>query len=87
MATRIVAVNGTDWSVWEVYPNAASLEVGALSDEFREGWLCMQSAGGEKRRIAPIPPGWMDWSDGRLGLAIRLAAEGAVRVEPPPAAQ
>ena len=56
---------GVEWRVWEVFPTRgteASLAIAysrsSLKDTaFANGWLCFESPG-EKRRLAPIPPGW-----------------------------
>jgi len=29
-----------------------------LSPDFESGWLCFESAQGEKRRLVPVPGGW-----------------------------
>jgi hypothetical protein len=41
--------------------------------ELAHGWLCF-SAGGEKRRLAPIPDGWENFSDQRLGELVSDAS-------------
>ena len=56
---------GVEWRVWEVFPapNTESTSTEALSrtslkdTAFANGWLCFESPA-EKRRLAPIPPGW-----------------------------
>ena len=56
---------GVEWRVWEVVPTKgteASLATAHarsnLKDTaFANGWLCFESPR-EKRRLAPIPPGW-----------------------------
>ena len=58
---------GTEWKVWEVYPSARSSgartavsatdSVAFPKPELADGWLCFESRR-EKRRLAPIPPGW-----------------------------
>lgn len=49
-----------------------------LDGPFRHGWLTFESAN-ERRRLAPIPPGWDDGSDEAL---LRLC-ERATPVEGP----
>ena len=46
-----------------------------LGAELEEGWLAAETAG-ERRRIAPIPPGWLAMSDGEL---LRLLGSGTAR--------
>jgi hypothetical protein len=56
---------GVEWRVWEVFPTRSGTLSGAesfskakLQDTvFAGGWLCFESKT-EKRRLAPIPPGW-----------------------------
>ena len=44
-----------------------------VSPPMREGWLAIRSSA-ERRRIAPIPPGWAELSDEEL-LALVARAE------------
>lgn len=48
--------------MWEVHPSsidhAASKLGGRVAAELQNGWLCFESATGEKRRLAPIPGAW-----------------------------
>lgn len=30
----------------------------SVNEGFEGGWLCFESSEGEKRRLAPVPPGW-----------------------------
>lgn len=78
MFSRTVSISGTTWTVWEVHPNAPAPSL--LAPEFQRGWLCMRKETGERYRTAPIPVGWREWSDGRLGLAVRLAEKGRLAV-------
>jgi hypothetical protein len=58
---------GVDWQVYQT-DRSASAERGRdhlLPAEYREGWLVFESAT-EKRRLAPVPPGWSDLSDEAL---------------------
>lgn len=56
---------GVEWRVWEVFPTIAGSETSTQTHsrsslkntEFANGWLCFESVS-EKRRLAPIPPGW-----------------------------
>lgn len=54
--------DGVEWKVWEVRPSsvdvAASKLGGRVAPHLQNGWLCFESANGEKRRLAPVPAGW-----------------------------
>jgi hypothetical protein len=64
--------NGVEWLVWDVYPSGGTGEQ-RISDpgaafphrELADGWLCFES-GAEKRRVAPIPNGWEQFSPTQL---------------------
>lgn len=74
MAERQVTVEGIRWTVWEVLPgSAAGSVVFPLRADLANGWLAIARPG-EKRRIAPIPEGWREWSDEALAEAVRRAA-------------
>ena len=47
---------GRRWEVWEVHPRVGTRPV---LPELVEGWLAFESSW-EKRRLAPIPAGWLD---------------------------
>ena len=68
--------NGTEWLVWDVYPDQreASASDPAMFPhrELSEGWLCFESPS-EKRRLAPIPRGWQEWSADRLATLLITA--------------
>ena len=38
---------------------------GAVASEYSTGWLCF-AAGGEKRRLAPVPVNWMSANDSQV---------------------
>lgn len=85
MPLRTIVHDGTEWTVWDVVP---SLETRLpLSERTEAGWLCFQSAA-EKRRIAPAPAGWEEWSDETLAERLRQAAvvrpSGAHAADDPP---
>jgi hypothetical protein len=44
----------------------------AVASEFSKGWLCFE-ADGEKRRLAPIPPGWEEAGPDRLTTWLQAA--------------
>lgn len=62
--------DGVEWKVWEVHPSsvhdAASKLSARVAPELEQGWLCFESARGEKRRLAPIPPEWNRYSFSRM---------------------
>ena len=51
----------------------AAREVPAVHPELRDGWLCFQSAA-ERRRFAPIPPGWDELPESVLRVMLDVAA-------------
>ena len=69
---------GDSWLVWQVLPGdqlEAHGGAGALVPaEMAKGWLTFESgSGSEKRRVYPIPPRWMEYSDDELGALCRMA--------------
>ena len=71
---------GVEWRVWEVIPSKAGVETSARtqsrtslsSTPYANGWLCFES-GSEKRRLAPIPPGWELRSPAAIAELLREA--------------
>ena len=45
----------------------------SLQPELEHGWLCFQH-NTERRRFAPIPPGWGDLPDGVLRVMLDIAS-------------
>lgn len=45
----------------------------SLQPELEHGWLCFQR-NTERRRFAPIPPGWSDLPDGVLRVMLDIAS-------------
>lgn len=45
-----------------------------LEGKWVDGWLCFETRG-EKRRLAPVPPDWMELPIGTLEQLCRSAAE------------
>jgi len=45
----------------------------SLQPELEAGWLCFQT-GSERRRFAPIPPGWFDLPEPVLRVMLETAA-------------
>ncbi|HEV2017895.1 MAG TPA: hypothetical protein VGQ98_06245 [Gemmatimonadaceae bacterium] len=44
----------------------------AVASEFSNGWLCFEGEG-EKRRLAPVPPGWEEAGPDRLSTWLQAA--------------
>ena len=44
----------------------------AVASEYSNGWLCFESEG-EKRRLAPVPPGWEEAGPDRLATLLQAA--------------
>ena len=44
----------------------------AVASEFSQGWLCFESED-EKRRLAPVPPGWQEAGPDRLSTWLQAA--------------
>jgi hypothetical protein len=44
----------------------------AVASEYSNGWLCFE-AEGEKKRLAPVPPGWEEAGPDRLGTWLQAA--------------
>jgi hypothetical protein len=49
---------GVSWDVWAVYPEGRPSQHSALPGTFQSGWLVFESSA-EKRRLSPIPSGWL----------------------------
>jgi hypothetical protein len=43
-----------------------------VASEYSKGWLCFESEG-EKRRLAPVPPGWEEAGPDRLSTLLQAA--------------
>lgn len=73
MPMRTVVADDIEWTIWNVVPGSISrLEKIGVDLAFRSGWLVFDS-GAQKRRLAPIPPGWDSLTDGELALLIGRA--------------
>ncbi len=53
--------------------NEPAREMPAVHPELRDGWLCFQSAA-ERRRFAPVPPGWRELPDSVLRVMVDVAS-------------
>ena len=94
---QFVDPTGALWAVWDVRPlavgqtfdqsTAAASRAGraastvVVDQALASGWLCFES-GDQKRRLAPIPPGWDSCSVPDL-VKLCEAASGVRRRGPP----
>ena len=66
---------GTRWTVWSV--SSEALHPATRSEDFlrqfASGWLCFESAEGEKRRLIEYPEGWEFLSGEELGRLLDRA--------------
>jgi hypothetical protein len=78
---------GTVWRAWDTYPGSAA----NVRPGFEGGWLGFECEA-ERRRLAPVPDGWEQASDGDLrGMLARAQPNRPTRATPtsdaPPAAE
>ena len=66
---------GRCWRVWHTRPRLAEV-LSRLPSEWKDGWLTFE-CDGDKRRLAPVPRGWEDFSAPRLDLLRRMAEPAA----------
>jgi hypothetical protein len=52
----------------------------SVASEYSNGWLCFEGEG-EKRRLAPVPPGWAEAGPDRLATWLQ-AAKRVVKCAP-----
>lgn len=88
MSTRTLQDRyGVVWLVWQVLPGQQPRTHGGggtpVSEEAAEGYLTFECEC-EKRRVRPIPPRWMEYSDDELRAMCRMASP--VRAGEPSAA-
>ena len=86
MAERVFTTpDGTRWHAWDVLPSHhtdwSAKALRRLPSQLAEGWLCFE-AGGEKRRLHPIPTGWEREPDSRLSEHCRRAERVVRRPAP-----
>jgi hypothetical protein len=62
---RIVDREEQVWDVWEVRTIAVSPRRILVQPDLQQGWLAFQ-CGEQRRRLAPLPPGWDEMSDRAL---------------------
>ena len=68
---------GVEWVVFFTARSVAREQ--HLPEEYREGWLVFESADGEKRRLAPVPPDWESLDDAELSALCSEATPQAPR--------
>ena len=77
--------HGVTWSVWAVHPQEGTRRAG-LRGTFVQGWLAFVCEA-EKRRLSPVPDGWMEADDAELerlcGAAEVAKPEALTRRMPP----
>lgn len=81
-----VDVRGVTWSVWAVHPQHSGTHRAGLRGTYLQGWLAFVCEA-EKRRLSPVPEGWMEVDDAeleRLCGAAELAKPEAVTRRMPP---
>jgi hypothetical protein len=59
---------GTVWRAWDTYPGSAA----NVRPGFEGGWLGFECEA-ERRRLAPVPAGWEEASDGDLRAMLARA--------------
>ena len=68
---------GREWRVWDVNPddlNPRTKDEVYLAQLYYTGWLVFESAaGGDKRRLHPIPKGWQELPDSELEALLHKA--------------
>jgi hypothetical protein len=70
MAIRELMLDGVAWTVWQVTPSSRSRPgLTGASEVFLDGWLVFECEV-EKRRLAPVPAGWDEWSDAELARTL-----------------
>ena len=78
---------GVAWTVFEVKKQGGSSEQWTyLPEQFGNGWLCFESDY-SKRRLTPVPPRWIEYSDRELAGLLEKAqpvARPRVNVEEQP---
>jgi hypothetical protein len=72
---------GVRWDVWAVYPEGRPSQLSALPGSFQAGWLVFESAS-EKRRLSPIPAGWLTLPTVELQQLCEQAATAQRRSRP-----
>ena len=81
-----VDVRGVTWSVWAVHPQHSGTHRAGLRGTYLQGWLAFVCEA-EKRRLSPVPEGWMQVDDAELerlcATAEAAKPEAATRRMPP----
>lgn len=60
---------GMEWTVWDVHPTERA-GMPQVTERLRAGWLALQNLDVGRRRVAPIPPGWQEWTDAQLRVML-----------------
>ena len=68
--------SGTVWQVWDVMPAHRQAGRALYAEGMAGGWLCFECAR-EKRRLAPVPERWAEYTD--VEMAACLGRAEAVR--------
>ena len=81
-----IDVRGVTWSVWAVHPQHSGTHRAGLRGTYLQGWLTFVCEA-EKRRLSPVPDGWMEADVVELerlcGTAEVAKADAATRRMPP----
>lgn len=56
------------WRVWATFPTVGQI----LSKPFEKGWLTFES-GRARKRLAPIPEKWEEFSDAKMRRLLKTA--------------
>lgn len=64
--------DGVEWTVWDVHPSIRE-RLPQVANQLRDGWLAMHDGQADRRRVAPIPPGWERLSDDELRVLLGRA--------------
>jgi hypothetical protein len=76
--------HGVTWDVWAVYPEGRPSQLSALPGTFQSGWLVFESSA-EKRRLSPIPSGWLTLPPNELEHLCEQASSASRRARGQPA--
>ena len=72
---------GAHWEIFEVHPGVERRSNSRMPEAFRAGWLCFQSPT-ERRRLAPIPLDWEEWTERELLGALEQGYPSPRRTPP-----
>jgi hypothetical protein len=64
---------GVVWTIFEVKKQGGPTEQWTyLPEQYGNGWLCFESSV-SKRRLTPVPPRWIEYSDKELARLLDTA--------------